>query len=146
MADTPPTEPRDLTFEDALRELEQIVSELERGDGALEDSIAHFERGVALARRCEDRLNEADKKVALLLREGHQIVERDAETGEILAERPDPGVPVVPDPEPTPPPAPRAQAEPTPPASPQARPEPPHPADTTQQSLIPGLDDDDIPF
>ena len=82
---TPATE---LSYEDALAELEQIVSELERGETALEDTIARFERGVVLSRRCEDRLNEAEKKVALLLREGRRLVQVDLQTGEQLDSRP----------------------------------------------------------
>ncbi len=128
---TEPSPPQDLNFEDALLELETIVSELERGETPLDDSIARFERGVALSRRCEDRLNEAEKKVVMLLREGNQVVERDATTGETLASSDDPGDPVQPAP-------PRAQAPGAP--SSDAAPE------AGQQPLIPGLGDDDIPF
>lgn len=86
---TDPTPAAELTFETALDELEAIVTELERGETALEDTIARFERGVGLARRCEDRLDEADKKVALLVKRGERVVEVDLETGEELAERDD---------------------------------------------------------
>ena len=79
----------ELTFEAALDELEQIVTELERGETALEDTIARFERGVALVRRCEDRLDEADKRVALLLKRGERVVEVDLETGEELSAQDD---------------------------------------------------------
>ncbi len=74
-----------LSFEDALSQLESIVSELERGETPLEETIDRFERGIALARRCEDRLNEADRKVAILLREGARVVEVDMESGERLS-------------------------------------------------------------
>lgn len=74
----------EMTFEDALSQLESIVSELERGETPLEQTIARFERGIALSRRCEDRLNEADRKVAVLLREGNQVVEVDMQSGERL--------------------------------------------------------------
>jgi exodeoxyribonuclease VII small subunit len=84
-----PTE--QLPFEDALRELEAAVAELERGDGDLEQSLQRFERGMALARRCEDRLNEAEAKVAILLKEGTRLVEVDAATGETRSERELPG-------------------------------------------------------
>lgn len=80
-----------LSFEDALSQLEAIVSELERGETPLEQTIARFERGIALARRCEDRLNEADRKVAILLREGARVVEVDMESGERRAVHEDPG-------------------------------------------------------
>ena len=81
-----PTPPESLEFEQALQELESIVSELERGEVSLEDSIARFERGVALARRCEDRLNESEARVAVLLQEGTGTVEVDLATGEPLSE------------------------------------------------------------
>ncbi len=54
----------ELSFEDALRELEQVVGRLERGDVPLEDSIALYERGAALKARCEAKLAEAEEKVA----------------------------------------------------------------------------------
>lgn len=54
----------DMTFEEALRELESVVGRLERGDVALEDSIALYERGAALKARCERKLAEAEEKVA----------------------------------------------------------------------------------
>jgi exodeoxyribonuclease VII small subunit len=61
MTERPVTE---LSFEDALRELEQVVGRLERGDVPLEDSIALYERGAALKARCEAKLAEAEEKVA----------------------------------------------------------------------------------
>ena len=54
----------DLTFEEALKELEEVVGKLERGDVALEDSIALYDRGAALKKRCESKLAEAEEKVA----------------------------------------------------------------------------------
>jgi exodeoxyribonuclease VII small subunit len=61
MAETPVEE---MTFEDAIRELEQVVGKLERGDVALDNSIALYERGAALKKRCETKLSEAEEKVA----------------------------------------------------------------------------------
>ena len=52
-----------LSFEAALRELEGIVTKLERGDVALEESIAFYERGEALKRRCEALLRQAEERV-----------------------------------------------------------------------------------
>jgi exodeoxyribonuclease VII small subunit len=53
-----------LSFEDALKELESVVGRLERGDVALEESIALYERGAKLKARCEAKLAEAEEKVA----------------------------------------------------------------------------------
>ncbi len=61
MSETPVEE---MSFEDAIKELEAVVGKLERGDVALDDSIALYERGAALKARCEKRLSEAEEKVA----------------------------------------------------------------------------------
>jgi len=52
-----------LSFEKALAELESIVQKLERGDVALEESVAIYERGEALKRRCEELLRQAETRV-----------------------------------------------------------------------------------
>ena len=52
-----------LSFEVALKQLEEIVSKLERGDVPLEESIAIYERGEALKQRCEALLREAEERV-----------------------------------------------------------------------------------
>ena len=55
-----------MSFEEAMAELEQVVSQLERGDVALEDSIRFYERGAELKKRCETKLKEAEEKVAAI--------------------------------------------------------------------------------
>jgi exodeoxyribonuclease VII small subunit len=52
-----------LSFEDALKELEGIVQQLERGQVKLDEAIAIYERGVGLKRHCEKKLAEAKAKV-----------------------------------------------------------------------------------
>lgn len=52
-----------LSFEEALKELEQIVAELESGQAPLEQSIERYERGARLKAHCEARLNEARLRV-----------------------------------------------------------------------------------
>ena len=54
---------KDMTFERALKELEGIVSRLERGDVELEESIAIYERGEFLRDHCERLLRSAEAKV-----------------------------------------------------------------------------------
>ncbi|TCS60469.1 exodeoxyribonuclease VII small subunit [Primorskyibacter sedentarius] len=56
----------EMSFEQAMAELEQVVGKLERGDVALEDSIKLYERGAALKKRCEAKLKEAEEKVAAI--------------------------------------------------------------------------------
>jgi exodeoxyribonuclease VII small subunit len=64
-----------LNFEEAMAELERVVSQLERGDVALDDSIALYERGAALKAHCESKLKAAEEKVAqITLGEGGQPV------------------------------------------------------------------------
>ena len=63
MSETPVNE---MSFEEAMKELEQVVGQLERGDVALEASIALYERGAELKKRCETKLKEAEEKVAAL--------------------------------------------------------------------------------
>ena len=63
MADDPLPGVSTLSFEAALKELEAIVAKLERGDVPLEESIAIYERGEALKKRCEALLAEAEERV-----------------------------------------------------------------------------------
>jgi exodeoxyribonuclease VII small subunit len=63
----------EMTFEEALAELESVVTRLERGDVALDDSINLYERGAALRARCQQKLAEAEEKVSrITLGEGGQ--------------------------------------------------------------------------
>ena len=61
------TQVSEMSFEQAMAELEQVVSKLERGDVALEDSIKLYERGAELKARCEAKLKEAEEKVEQLV-------------------------------------------------------------------------------
>ncbi|HET9916193.1 MAG TPA: exodeoxyribonuclease VII small subunit [Candidatus Binatia bacterium] len=56
-------------FEGALAELEEVVEQLESGDLPLDDSLAAFEKGVGLVKFCNQKLNEVEKKVELLLKD-----------------------------------------------------------------------------
>jgi exodeoxyribonuclease VII small subunit len=53
----------DLSFEEALAELQALVKALEKGDSKLEEAIQAYERGAALKRHCEKKLREAQEKV-----------------------------------------------------------------------------------
>src|SRR5947208_7476596 len=61
------TEPQN--FETSLEDLERIVRELERGDLPLEKSLELFEQGVKLSRACQERLNEAERRIEILTRD-----------------------------------------------------------------------------
>jgi exodeoxyribonuclease VII small subunit len=57
-------------FERMLKELETLVSRLEQGELALEESLRQFERGIELTRLCEQALKTAEQKVEILLEQG----------------------------------------------------------------------------
>jgi exodeoxyribonuclease VII small subunit len=67
MSDTAVTK---MSFEDAMKELETVVGQLESGDVPLEDSIALYERGAALKEHCQKKLAEAEEKVAKITFDG----------------------------------------------------------------------------
>ncbi len=57
------------TFEESMKRLEEIVQRLESGEMSLEDSLQVFEEGMQLVAFCSRKLDEAEKKVTLLVRE-----------------------------------------------------------------------------
>ena len=59
---------KQLDFEESLKRLEEIVSKLESGNIALEESLTLFEEGVKLSRHCKKKLDEAEKKVQILMK------------------------------------------------------------------------------
>lgn len=63
-------------FEQAVAELESLVSAMETGTMSLEESLQAFERGVALTRSCQKALSEAETKINILLdKEGQAVLE-----------------------------------------------------------------------
>ncbi len=66
------------TFEEQLKSLETVVDRLEKGDLALDESLALFEQGVQLSDACKQQLEAAEGRVHVLLQRGNQR-ERDAE-------------------------------------------------------------------
>jgi exodeoxyribonuclease VII small subunit len=54
-------------FEDALKRLEDIVKKMEAGDQPLDEALKSFEEGIKLVRSCQDKLNEAQRRVDMLL-------------------------------------------------------------------------------
>lgn len=57
------------TFESSLEELERIVRDLEQGELPLEKSLELFEQGVKLSRECQERLNQAERRIEILIRD-----------------------------------------------------------------------------
>jgi exodeoxyribonuclease VII small subunit len=69
-------ETSELSFETALSRLEDLVARLEGGDLELEAALAVFEEGVALSRRCAEQLDQTERRIDALVREGAELVER----------------------------------------------------------------------
>jgi exodeoxyribonuclease VII small subunit len=69
MADALHADVNTLPFEGAIEELESIVKRLEEGKVPLEESVAIYERGEALKRRCEDLLAQAEARVNKIVRD-----------------------------------------------------------------------------
>lgn len=59
-------------FESALKELEKIVTTLEKGDLNLDAALKHFERGISLTRYCQSALKQAELKVEMLVQKDGQ--------------------------------------------------------------------------
>jgi len=65
----------EMSFESAMKRLEEIVQMLEDGNLSLEDSIKIFEEGMKLIKYCSNKLEEAERKVNILLKEGEKYVQ-----------------------------------------------------------------------
>jgi len=61
---------KEMKFEEALKKLERIVSDLETGDMSLEDSLSKYEEGIKLSKLCSRQLEAAKSKVELLMKTG----------------------------------------------------------------------------
>lgn len=68
------------SFETSLKELEKIVTELEKGETTLEAQLKSFEKGVALSRDCMKQLEEVEKRVELLIRDSQNQLKSTAYT------------------------------------------------------------------
>mgnify|MGYP006306433759 CR=1 FL=1 len=68
-------EKNDIKFENALEELEKIVNELEKGGLSLDNSLDKFSRGMKLIKMCHSRLDKAEKKIELVLKENGEFGE-----------------------------------------------------------------------
>ena len=67
------TKKTDINFEKALEELEGIVEDLESGDLSLENSLKSFEKGIKLARQCQEQLSKAELQVQKLIEENGEL-------------------------------------------------------------------------
>ena len=63
------------SFEDNMQNLENIVTELEKGDLNLDDSISKFEEGIKISKECNKMLEDAEKKITILLEKDGEVKE-----------------------------------------------------------------------
>lgn len=74
-----PKQQSEFNFEEALQELERLVSSMEEGELSLEDSMKAFEKGIKLTRECQTALQKAEQKVQILLNESGETQAFDVE-------------------------------------------------------------------
>ncbi len=67
------TKDKELSFEKALERLEKIVQEMESGQLSLDKMMRYFEEGVALVKSCEEKLNEVEHKIEVLVKASGRI-------------------------------------------------------------------------
>lgn len=70
---------KEKSFENNMEELEKIVKELEEGKLNLEQSVEKFEEGMKLSKTCNEMLENAEKKITILLENGEEIEEKEFE-------------------------------------------------------------------
>lgn len=68
-----------INFEDAMKKLEEIANELEKNDLDLDSSVLKFEEGMKLSKQCSKILEEAEKKISILIKTDEGLVEEDFE-------------------------------------------------------------------
>ncbi len=66
---------KEVSFEEAMKQLENIATELEKGDLNLDQSVAKFEEGMELSKKCSKILEESEKRITILLKDGDSIKE-----------------------------------------------------------------------
>lgn len=66
----------DINFEESMKRLEEIATELEKGEFDLDTSVAKFEEGMKLSKQCSDILEKAEKKITMLIKNNNdELVE-----------------------------------------------------------------------
>lgn len=66
-----------ISFEDAMKGLEQIATELEKGDLNLDQSVSKFEEGMKLSKTCNEILEDAEKRISILIKNEDNVTEED---------------------------------------------------------------------
>ena len=69
-------------FETKIKKLEEIVTDLEKGDSSLEDSLKKFEEGMKISKECNKLLQDAEKKITIILEKNGEMNEENFSTEE----------------------------------------------------------------
>lgn len=69
-------------FEEKMKDLENLVTKLEKGDLNLDESVNKFEEGMKLSKECNDILQKAEKRISILLEKDGDITEKDFNNNE----------------------------------------------------------------
>ena len=69
----------EMNFEDSMKKLEEIAAELEKNDLDLDTSVSKFEEGIKLSKQCNKMLEDAEKRISILLKTEDGLVEEDFE-------------------------------------------------------------------
>lgn len=64
-----------MNFEETMKQLEQIAGELEKGDLNLDESVSKFEQGMQLSKNCSKMLEDAEKRISILIKNGDEVSE-----------------------------------------------------------------------
>ena len=73
---------KEKSFEEQMETLEGIVTELEKGELSLDESLSKFENGMKLAKECNKILEDAEKKITILVNKDSELVEENFNTEE----------------------------------------------------------------
>ncbi len=68
----------ELSFEESLEKLEEIVNKLENGDVPLDDAIEEFKKAMDLVKVCNDKLNDAEESIAKIDKDNDELIEFNA--------------------------------------------------------------------
>ena len=68
-------ENKEINFEETMKKLEEIATELEKGDLDLDTSVSKFEEGMKLSKKCNEILENAEKRISILINNGEDIKE-----------------------------------------------------------------------
>lgn len=69
---------KEQTYEESMKELEQVVKDLESGDLSLDESIKKFEKGMKLSKHCSSLLEDAEKKISVLIEKENGELEEES--------------------------------------------------------------------